>query len=100
MTLSLDIKSLARKVRQNIGLTLWAALLVLILLEGLVVQRSISILLAAHQVQPNAKTQPVRVNFTLYETIERRFDQHSAFQATPVTAKNPFGTIETVEPKR
>lgn len=100
MTISFDLKSLVRKARENIGLTLWLALLVLILLEGLVVQRSLSTLLSAGQIQQNARTQPVRVNFNLYDTIAKRFEEHTSFVPTPVTALNPFGTIDIPPPAR
>lgn len=94
MNLSFDLKGIVSKARANIGLTLWAALIVLILLEGWVVQRSVSILLSANQVEPNAKTQTVRVNFNLYDTIVKRLEDNSSFIPTGVTARNPFGTIE------
>ena len=99
INISLDFKGLAAKARQNIGMTLWAALAVLIILEGLIVREAIGVMLGAKQITPTARTQPVRVNFNLYDTLTKRFDQQSGFVPSPGIPPSPFGTIEISEPR-
>jgi hypothetical protein len=94
MNLSFDLKSIAAKAGSNVGLVLWIMLLVLIALEGLVLRQSITIMLSARHVEQTPLTKLVRVNFNLYDTIAKRFEQQGSFTPSPVTAPNPFGRLE------
>ncbi len=94
MNLSFNFKNIGAKAGQNVTFALWAVLIVLIVLEGFVVNQSINLLLSANHIEPTPATKLVRINFGLYDTITKRLNQQGSFQPTPVTAKNPFGTLQ------
>ena len=94
MKTSFSFKDLLNKLRQNVSLTLLLALLVLGICAGLVIRGSAAILLAAQHVETTPITRSVRVNFNLYDSIADRFSKETAFTPTPVTAKDPFGTLD------
>ncbi len=99
MKTSFDLKNIVSRLRQNVSLALVIALLILLAGEGLVVRRSVQILLASQHVEVKPKTPSVRVNFGLYSSIADRFSHETSFTPTQVTAKDPFGTIKFAEPK-
>jgi len=94
MKTSFNLKDLWNKLKQNVSLTLLLALVVLGICAGLIIKRSVAILLAAQHVEATPKTQSVRVNFGLYNSIADRFSKETAFTPTQVTAKDPFGTLD------
>jgi len=90
MKLSFSLKSISSKLGQNLSLSLALGLLVLLIAEGLVIRSSISILFQAQHIDATPPARLVRVNFGLYDSIAKRFDQEISFTPTPVTAKSPF----------
>jgi len=93
--ISFNFKDIQTRFRQNIGMSLWAGLIILLLLEGfLVVRESAATVLAARHVEPPLQTQLARINFGLYDSIAKRFDAVASFQPSPVTVTNPFGVLE------
>jgi hypothetical protein len=93
--ISFNLNDITAKFRQNVGLSLWAGLILLILLVGLlVVRHSIGTLFAVKQVTQTPQTQLVRINFGLYDGIAKRFEAVGSFLPSQVTVQNPFGTLE------
>lgn len=96
MKLSFDVKSGLKGLTRQVVMALWLGLALLLLLVGwLVIRPAVTTLLNARHVDANPKTQLVRVNFSLYNSIAKRFEQEGTFVPTPVTAPNPFGIVET-----
>jgi hypothetical protein len=58
-----------------------------------------SILLTSREVQPNVRTQLVRINFGLFDSITENFKTQASYQPEAVTVNSPFGTVNTA-PKR
>jgi|GEM_PF-1138666 len=93
-SISLNFKDVSARLRQNISLSLWAGLLLLVVLVGwLVVRHSVGTLFSAKQTQPVPQAQLVRINLGVYDTIAKRFEAVGGFQPSPVAEQNPFGTL-------
>ena len=72
MKLNFDYKSVFKRIVKNTSLLLLLALLVLIVAEILVVKKVVTIALRANDKPEILQTKAVRVNFKLYESLDRK----------------------------
>ncbi len=91
LNFSLDFKQLMPLVMARFSVVLWIFLLSVILAEGLIIKSSVDKILTATNVSEYAGAQLTRVNFGVYDDIEKRLSENLKFVPSEVSNKDPFG---------
>lgn len=91
LNFSVNYKDVLAFLMKRINLVLWIFLGLVLLAEGFVIKDSISkVLLIADQSQI-AGAQLVRVDFNLYDSIEKRLNENSQYLPSSLDSPDPFG---------
>jgi hypothetical protein len=87
-----DYKAILQFLLKRFSIVLWVFLGLVIIAEGFVIKDSLNKILTATDQSVFAGAQLIRVNFTVYDTIEKHIDGNSKFLPEFDSAPNPFGT--------
>jgi hypothetical protein len=98
MKLSFNLAGIGKRLRTNVVPVLWFGLLVVLILAGWVIKGQIDTVLGAKKVETFVLTKLPRINFGVYEGIEKKFDENNTFTPSTVVEANPFGIIQVIEP--
>lgn len=97
LNIKLDYKSILSKLLAKFSIVLWVFLGLVIFAEALVIQDSVAKILQANNLSQFSGAQLTRVNFTLYEQLEKRLTENSAFLPDEPSTEDPFGLALDVE---
>jgi hypothetical protein len=83
---------------KHISALLWSFLLVVLLLEGWAIQRSVVIILRSRDIVSTFENKTTRVNFGLYDGILKRWQENAKYEPEPLVGGNPFGVVDVPPP--
>jgi hypothetical protein len=89
--LKFDLKQILPLVFRRFSLILWIALGLIVVAEGFVIKRSLDKIMIANDSSLYANVQLVRVNFNIYDKIEKRLNDNINFVPPQPIATDPFG---------
>ncbi len=95
--ININFNTIYQKLQQNISIALWVFLAIIIALEGLVIKRSVDMVQTVRNQPEEFQTKVVRVDNKLYESLENEITSNITFEASPVTAPNPFGSSPQIQ---
>lgn len=97
MNLNVSIANISARFKRSSTAVFWAALIVLIILEVMVLRRSVAIALSLRKPPPAPlPNRSVRVNFSAYDEVIKRIESGQQgglqnLQSLPVIPAEPFG---------
>ncbi len=94
MNISLDFKTILSYVLKRFSLALWVLLAFVIIAEGFTIKSSINKIQKANEQTQFNGSQLIRVNFTTYDSIEKRLNSNSSFVPAEPTTIDPFGLAD------
>src|SRR5262245_38823155 len=97
MKLALNTSGIIKRLRNNISLLLWFSLFILLLLSAWKIKGQIDTVLSAKKVDQGFPARSSRINFGLYDDIQKMFDSNNTYSPAAVTETSPFGTLEIKE---
>ena len=102
LNLSLNPKQILSKLTQNLGLLFFVTFMILLVLEGVELKKSVDIVVNLNQeVPPPVEVKGVRINFDNYNLVVERIERAETFRPTGGITKNPFNpeaSIDTSSP--
>jgi len=91
MKINIDLHSLQKQFQKHISIALTVFLAFILLLESLVIKRSVDMVRRVHNQPEVLQTRVVRVDIQQYKAMEKRQEANMQFEAVPSTLRNPFG---------
>ncbi len=88
---SFDFKNISQAIIKRFSLVLWLVLGLVILAEAWVIKGSVDKIFAANDDSAFPNAQLVRVNFTLYDEIEKRMIENQTYLPPEPSTRDPFG---------
>lgn len=90
MNITINTSSLIAMLQKNINIVLAVFVIIMMLLEALVIKRSVNMVLQVKNQVPNFQTRIVRVNLQKYSEIEKRIQDSEDFSAQSPSVNSPF----------
>lgn len=97
LNFKLDYKTFISKLLSKFSIVLWIFLGLIIIAEAWIIKDSVNKVLLANNLSQFAGAQLTRVNFGLYEQVEKRLTENSAYLPEAPTTEDPFGVGLSVE---
>jgi ssDNA-binding replication factor A large subunit len=91
MKLSLNSSNLYSFFQKHVSLLLALSLVAVILLEAMVINRSVDFVTRVRNQVPNVQTRIVRVNIPMYTEVEKKLEENAQFEASNPPVQSPFG---------
>ncbi len=87
----LDLRKLTELLATKFALVLWLVLALVLLGEAWVIKGSLDKILKANDNSQVGNAQVIRVNFSLYDVIEKRLIDNQTYLPPEPTTRDPFG---------
>lgn len=92
MKFNFSYKSIIPFFKKQTSAIFWLALIILLILESFVINRSVQIILEVHRTQNvMVNGRLVRINFSVYNQIVERISKASVYTPQDPIQTNPFG---------
>lgn len=91
INLKFDFKKIIPIILNRFSLVLWLILLLVALAESYVISASVAKINRANEQGEIDSAQLVRINFSAYDTIEKRLNHNQEFVPQEPTSSDPFG---------
>lgn len=91
VNLKFDFKNIGQAIIKRFSIVLWVVLGFVILAESWVIKSSVDKILTASDDSQFSNTQLVRVNFDLYDSIEKRLIENQTYLPPEPSTRDPFG---------
>jgi hypothetical protein len=96
MKLPMTMSTISSKLRTNSSNLFWAGLLLVVIAELVILNRSWALISSVRNPPPPLRpNRVVRVNFEQYEAVVQRIEKAQDYEPVNVTASSPFGVVET-----
>lgn len=91
INLKFDFKNIGRVLIKRFSIVLWVVLGFVLLAESWVIKSSVDKILTASDDSQFSNAQLVRVNFDLYDSIEKRLIENQTYLPPEPSTRDPFG---------
>ena len=92
INIKFDYKQILQLLLKKFSIVLWVFLALVIIAEGFVIKDSLDKILTATDQSLFAGAQLIRVNFPVYDSIEKQIDENSKYLPQFDNVNDPFGT--------